>query len=159
MEEFRLPLRVTEPLVAEIQILPQDDGVLFRGRLTGQVVLPCDRCAGDSTVVLDTAFDSFEQYPPLPGTAGKDVDAEELGEVDEAVIRLSAFGGAIEINPAALAWQEFSLALPLKPLCAPACKGLCPLCGCDRNTEHCACDTGGADPRMAVLRGLTVQKK
>ncbi len=32
------------------------------------------------------------------------------------------------------------LALPMKPLCRENCKGLCPVCGKNRNTEKCDCD-------------------
>ena len=59
---------------------------------------------------------------------------------------------------AALAWEEFLLALPMKPLCDPACKGLCPQCGVNRNTATCSCGTDAADPRMAPLRGLKVKR-
>ncbi|HTY44797.1 MAG TPA: DUF177 domain-containing protein [Patescibacteria group bacterium] len=35
--------------------------------------------------------------------------------------------------------QEFILDYPLKPLCRPACKGLCPVCGKNRNESACSC--------------------
>ncbi len=33
--------------------------------------------------------------------------------------------------------QEVILAYPMTPLCRPACKGLCGVCGADRNTTTC----------------------
>ncbi|MGH8982089.1 MAG: YceD family protein [Acidimicrobiales bacterium] len=42
------------------------------------------------------------------------------------------------------------LELPLAPLCADECKGLCPSCGCDRNEEECRCEMP-RDPRWANL--------
>ena len=163
LDEFDLDIRIAEPVEATVAVLPQAEGVLFRGRVRGRVILPCDRCSGASSVELDHSFDSFEPFPrdyaPV-GTAGPDPSADaEPEEADEAVIRLGAHGRGIEINPAALAWEEFSLALPLKPLCSRDCKGLCPFCGCDRNAENCSCGEGEGDPRLAMLRGLTVQNK
>lgn len=40
--------------------------------------------------------------------------------------------------------QSLLLALPPQPLCRADCRGLCPRCGNNRNTEPCACpsDTG-----------------
>lgn len=178
MEEFGIPGRIIEPVRAEITVSPQEQGVLFRGSIKGVVALPCDRCADDSVVILDHAFSSFEPYPSsvfadtVKHAAGKsasrkkeqedrllDNDADENEPVDEDVIRIVAHGKGIEINPAALAWEEFSLALPVKPLCGESCKGLCPECGANRNTDSCACSAPKGDPRLAALRGLTVPKK
>ncbi len=171
LSEFSLPCRIVSPLRAEVTVLPQEDGVLFRGLLTGEVALPCDRCAEDSRIVLRQAFDSFEPYPaealPLPPkgksagakAAAKEDAGEDALEVDAAVIRLAPHGRGVEINPAALVWEEFSLALPIKPLCSENCKGLCPSCGGNRNRETCTCDTSPGDPRLGKLRGLTITKK
>ena len=163
LDEFGLSMRILDPLDASITVLPQTEGVLFRGRIRGRISMPCDRCSNDSVVSLDHSFDSFESFPreslPVAAASAPDSSEEVPEETDEAVIRLAAHGKGVEVNPAALAWEEFSLALPVKPLCAKDCKGLCPSCGGNRNTETCSCDTGGKDPRMAVLRGLTIQKK
>ncbi|MDL2279317.1 DUF177 domain-containing protein [Desulfovibrio sp. OttesenSCG-928-G11] len=172
IKEFSLDCRIVEPLEAGLFILPQANGVLFRGRIKGTVALPCDRCADDSVVALDHAFDSFEPYPvetlairnTAPQGKGRREEAEEPDDalftaVDEAVIRNAAHGGGIEINPAALIWEEFSLALPVKPLCSEGCRGLCPACGKNRNSESCACEQEAGDPRLAALRGLTVKKR
>lgn len=174
MLEFGLPGRILHPLRAEVFVLPQEQGVLFRGRITGSVILPCDRCADDSRIDLDHAFDSFEPYPEeIPAVAGKHggrkgggreekpADEEDFPSEphDAAVIRLTAHGRGLEINPAALIWEEFSLALPVKPLCGETCKGLCPACGSNRNTESCACAGPEGDPRLAVLRHCKVGKK
>ena len=174
VREFGLDCRIMEPLKAEIFMLPQEQGVLFRGRVHGAVALPCDRCADECAVTLDHAFDSFEPYPldaPLPKDKGRkfagpkglatEAPAEDdiADPVDETVIRLAPHGRGIEVNPASLAWEEFSLALPVKPVCSEGCKGLCPVCGGNMNADPCSCKAPEGDPRLAVLRGLTVKGK
>ena len=162
LDEFGMGVRIVDPIDAHITVLPQTDGVLFRGKIRGRVCMTCDRCSGESMISLSHSFDSFEPFPreaAPAGTSGAPLPDEDPEEADEAVIRVAAHGKGIEINPAALAWQEFSLVLPVKPLCGQDCKGLCPFCGCNKNTDECSCDTGGNDPRLAVLRGLTIQKK
>ena len=67
-------------------------------------------------------------------------------------------GQGIEKNLAALAWEEFLLAMPMKPLCEPGCKGLCPQCGINRNSASCSWETDAADPRRAPLRGYKVNR-
>ncbi|MDR1490915.1 MAG: DUF177 domain-containing protein [Desulfovibrio sp.] len=177
MEEFSIVCLVLEPLRAEIFVLPQNDGVLFQGRLTGRVALPCDRCADDAVVDLDYEFNEFEPYPALvprgPAAAterrtpekhglggGRRIDyAQDETCEDMQVIRAAPYGRDIEINPAALAWEEFVLALPAKPLCRNDCRGLCPVCGKNNNRESCSCANEGADPRLDVLRGIKVGKE
>ena len=49
-------------------------------------------------------------------------------------------------------------ALPVNPLCKTDCKGLCPQCGTNLNNGTCGCIPDEGDPRLAVLRGLTLHK-
>jgi uncharacterized protein len=53
--------------------------------------------------------------------------------------------------------EQFYLALPMKPLCQDACKGLCPVCGVNRNRETCNCTQEWVDPRLAALADLKKQ--
>jgi uncharacterized protein len=50
--------------------------------------------------------------------------------------------------------EQVLLSLPLKTLCKPDCKGLCPRCGADRNRQPCSCDMGPSDPCWEALAGL-----
>jgi uncharacterized protein len=43
--------------------------------------------------------------------------------------------------------------LPMKPLCRPDCKGLCPQCGLNLNDEACSC-APDVDPRLASLGAI-----
>lgn len=51
------------------------------------------------------------------------------------------------------------LHLPLVSVCKPDCKGLCPICGADRNTEPCACQTEIDGGPMAALQELLNENK
>jgi uncharacterized protein len=55
--------------------------------------------------------------------------------------------------------SETDLALPMKPLCRQECKGLCPHCGTNLNTEQCQCQTAWEDPRLAGLKALITERK
>jgi uncharacterized protein len=145
LREFNLGCVIAVPLRAEVFLLPARDGCFARGRLTGRIVLPCDRCAEDVPSVIDHGFESFE---PIPDAGGGTDDQ------DAAVMRVGAEGA--QINPAALVWEEFSLALPVHPLCREDCAGLCPECGKNLNADACGCGRDQADPRLAALRALIV---
>ena len=151
--EFGMACTIVEPLRADFLLLVRDDGVLIRGSVTGRVCLPCNRCTEDAHVAINQKVETFELYPSA--FAGEDEEAE----VDAELMRPAANGQGVEINLAALAWEEFSLALPMKPLCDAACKGLCPGCGANRNVASCACVVDDTDPRLAALKGFKVRGK
>lgn len=49
--------------------------------------------------------------------------------------------------------EQLQLELPMKPLCRPDCRGLCPTCGADLNAGPCDCREEG-DERLAKLKSL-----
>ena len=53
-----------------------------------------------------------------------------------------------------IAEMALLLWLPAKQLCREDCKGLCPICGADRNEVDCGCDTRRVDPRLEGLKKL-----
>ncbi|WP_346667235.1 DUF177 domain-containing protein, partial [uncultured Desulfovibrio sp.] len=106
LREFHMDCRVEQPLKIELHILPVEDGYLVRGELTGSVILPCNRCAEDVHIRLDSRFEEFEEVP-----AGDDADA---GQPGDSHILLDK--GVPMLDLAALSWEEFVLALPMTPL-------------------------------------------
>lgn len=52
------------------------------------------------------------------------------------------------------------LNIPVKPLCRPDCKGLCPVCGKDLNLGECECSKKmQVDPRWEPLMKFTDKKE
>lgn len=157
MQECGMDCRVVRPLVGTVTLLPQEDGCLVRGTLKGEVVVPCNRCAEDARLTIDSTFDSFEPFPEEDETdAPKEKEKAFDSEADDLVVSL--VDGAPVINLAGLLWEEFVLALPVRPLCRPDCKGLCPDCGKNLNEGPCSCVRDKGDPRLAALRGLKIKK-
>ncbi|UCD95185.1 MAG: DUF177 domain-containing protein [Candidatus Zixiibacteriota bacterium] len=58
----------------------------------------------------------------------------------------------VEMNE--LIRQTLILSIPLKPLCSPECRGLCPSCGVNLNEETCTCKTEEIDDRWEGLSDL-----
>ena len=50
--------------------------------------------------------------------------------------------------------EDILLDMPSKFLCRPDCKGICPVCGKNRNLEECSCEQREIDPRLAALQSL-----
>ena len=110
---------------------------LLRGKLKADISLECSRCLKpiDYQLIVDVS----QQFGRL-----------QASEQDEDVHQFSGE----EIDATEVLRESVLLDLPVKPLCSPDCRGLCPQCGIDKNQDSCDCDPVSVDPRLAVLEKL-----
>lgn len=127
-----------------------------RFRLTGTVramlELNCGRCL--ESFPLPVAVDMDLTYVPQPSAAPTTPDVELQAE-DLS----TAYYHDHLLDLGEMLREQFNLALPMRPLCEEACKGLCPQCGTNLNRETCGCNVKWEDPRLAVLRSLLERKE
>jgi uncharacterized protein len=132
------------------------DGIRVKGTITGSVAMECTRCLAEYRQELDVGVDEFYRRQGL-GVAspeGRHAAHEvEVPEEDEYVIN----EGMIDLN--LLVNDNVVLSLPIKRLCDEHCKGLCQVCGANRNLEECGCVIEDVDPRLAPLRDLLDRKE
>jgi uncharacterized protein len=130
-----------------LEVEPDEAEVLVRGRLSATGPLTCGRCLETFAGRLDSEID----VRVLPRPAG--ADSVELGADDLDV----DFYVNDELDLARVVENEAMLALPMKPLCQPECRGLCATCGANRNVAACTCAQRPPDPRLAALRDLAAR--
>jgi uncharacterized protein len=122
------------------------EGILVRGTLGVALEVACGRCL-TPTVINRTVSVAELFVDPTKRFYTDEEDAEEAEFVlldDNTAIDLSV-----------MARDAVVLDLPLQVLCQPACKGLCPQCGEDRNMSACGhVDASAPDPRWEALRKL-----
>lgn len=164
-KEYGLEYAMAEPVETRLHISLHGGGCMIRGEMKGLLTTPCDRCARDASVVLDHSFDEYEDLPPEEPEHGQGKRSKsskeperEPREDDLERTLLRRNGEVVELDVAGLIWEQFVLFAPAKPLCREDCAGLCPECGADLNTAPCECDRDDLDPRMAVLRGLKIDR-
>ncbi|RMG61535.1 MAG: DUF177 domain-containing protein, partial [Calditrichaeota bacterium] len=87
------------------------------------------------------AFDLFFHLGP---------DALQTDEAE--VINISP--ELVEIDLSDQLKEYLILAVPMKMLCKEDCRGICPGCGADLNSEACRCGEPPIDPRWEKLRQL-----
>jgi len=123
------------------------DGERFRlvGTVSTVLELACSRCLEPFRLPVDSAFEV--RYLPQSENAGDEREIEEDDLTD-------AFYRDETIDLGQLMDEQFYLALPMKPLCRQACKGLCPNCGTNLNEASCDCQVRWEDPRLAALKAL-----
>jgi uncharacterized protein len=115
------------------------------GSFHGRFQVPCARCVEPVEIPLEADYDLI--FRP----AAADADATERSiTAQETEIGYYLKDGLLLED---VLREQVLLSLPVKTLCKPDCKGLCPRCGADRNSQPCTCEVG-SDPRWEALAGL-----
>lgn len=115
-----------------------------RARLEGQADFVfsagCDRCLKPVEKKLEISL-------------VREVWAPDMA-VEPSVYEEQPFMEGFQLDVEDLLISEIVTSWPMKILCKPDCKGLCPTCGRDLNTGMCDCDTFVPDPRMAAIKDI-----
>lgn len=116
------------------------DGILVRAALAADLDMSCARCLADlrEAVVVDVV----ELFTD-PATVDDPADLEPGYEITDGTIDLDT-----------LVRDALIPAVPYRPLCSPACRGLCAQCGANHNEADCSCEDVTVDARWAALEGL-----
>jgi len=120
--------------------------ILVRGHLEGTLHLTCSRCLVSFSYPVAADFDLL--LAPAPHQAAP---ADE--ELSKADLDRDFYRGET-VNLESILREQVLLTLPLKPLCAEACKGLCPRCGVDLNQETCQCPAEESTSPLAILKNI-----
>ena len=108
-----------------------DSDIRLRGHLRTAVETACARCLEPAHQPVEKDFDLY--YRPVQTIA-----REEEVEIDDAELEVGFYQGHGLLLEDALR-EQVLLDLPMKILCQPDCKGLCPQCGKDLNAGPCGC--------------------
>ena len=122
---------IIKPIAAKIDVYKAGEKFVLDGEMTGSLKVVCDRCLNSFEKEIKADFKLFFTPP-----AQYDTKAEiELQEED---LETGFFNGE-EINLDNIFKEQVYLTLPIKTLCREECRGLCPGCGVDLNTQNCLC--------------------
>jgi uncharacterized protein len=126
------------------------EGLLIRGVVHATLELACARCLSEFrehlSVPVVELFTDPQLNPQLSESfrsRGGDREVEPGYEIRDQRIDLDT-----------LLRDTLVPAVPLQPRCRPNCRGLCPLCGQNRNEAECACHEEVSDSRWAALQTL-----
>lgn len=142
--------RVMAPVELRATIHKDHDRFRLVGTVKTALELQCSRCLEPFVMPVDREFDL--RYLPH-GAAEPESDDDEEAEVEEDDVAVTFYRDeSIDLNE--LLREQFYLVLPMKPLHAEDCKGICPQCGTNRNLTPCDCHPQWEDPRLAGLKTL-----
>jgi uncharacterized protein len=123
--------------------------IRLKGSFAGRFEVPCARCIEPVEIPLSADYDLIFR----PSAADAEATERSITAPETEIGYYLGDGLSLED----VLREQVLLSLPVKTLCKPDCKGLCPRCGADRNSQPCTCDVGPSDPRWEALAGLRSQ--
>jgi uncharacterized protein len=143
-------LRQVGPLAWSASAERVGEEIRIAGRLSVTTESSCSRCLEPARCDIQKSFDLFFRERD---EALFDEDDVELTEEDTR----TAFFVGTQLAIGDLLREQVLLALPMKVLCRLDCKGLCPVCGTNRNQNTCTCSGEVFSPHMEKL--LEIKRK
>ncbi|MBM4421496.1 MAG: DUF177 domain-containing protein [Chloroflexi bacterium] len=122
-----------------------DPGIFVEGKAKASVDGQCSRCLTAIAVPVEAEF-AEQYYVTRDVISGASLD-------NPAPVDAKTIGSDFRIDFTPLLAEELIIATPFAPLCQPDCRGLCEVCGEDRNQRPHQHEEAG-DPRWAKLKDL-----
>ena len=105
--------------------------IILKGKISLRIKTSCHLC-----------LEGIEQ--------GFEFDVEERFTKEESEDAYRIEKDSIDLKTPIL--DNIELNLPVRFLCSKECKGLCPICGKNKNKNNCTCRVEETDPRLEVLK-------
>ncbi len=122
------------PIKAEGKVEGKDGFAFLKARVSFQFSIPCDRCAEQIHRRYEYDFSH--------------ILVESLqNEEDDRYIEVK--NGRLDLDR--LLREDILLELPTRFLCRPDCRGICPVCGKNRNYGPCDCEKRSVERKHPVL--------
>lgn len=131
-----------EPIDIVLDAESTDEGIAVHGKATGRLHLSCSRCLIDFERRFEQKIDEEFFFDP------------------RRVVEMDGYGiqeMSIDLEP--MLRDVLVLGMPINPLHAPDCLGLCPACGQDLNVEDCGHSKVSPDLRWAPLKAMLSEQK
>jgi DUF177 domain-containing protein len=120
--------------------------IRLRARFEANFEMPCARCLDPVAQHLNENFDLLFRPTGVDAEGSEhsiSTSDTEIGYYEE---------GRLAVED--VLREQVLLSLPARALCQQDCKGLCPRCGSNRNSETCACNESHVDARWSALADL-----
>ncbi len=138
--------RLNGPAVFNGEIFRNEHRTYLGGMITATGEADCSRC-------LEPVKRAFEiPFRDVFVDAGHETDQRDLEVGEDDLDESLVIGGRIDL--AEVVREQILLAMPEQMFCSEDCRGLCPICGGNRNLIDCKCEDDEVDPRWAALKNL-----
>ena len=129
------PLEFLAPLSVDGVYRYDGDAIVVEGNVSTTLNSVCARCAEEFPEPLSFTFSERFLKP-----ADVEADTDDYSYDGDT------------LNPDQAVMDNLYLNVPIISYCRPDCKGLCPVCGSNRNLSDCGCPEPGLDNAFAILK-------
>ena len=136
--------RQVEPLTVNAEAELAGKEIRVYGHISTVLEAACDRCLEQIKIPVEQDFD-------LPYRPMEEIALEEEVEVGAEELKVGFFSGD-GVNLEDVVKEQVLLSVPMKTVCRPDCRGLCPVCGANRNVRQCDCALQHQDSPFAFLK-------
>jgi uncharacterized protein len=120
--------------------------IYLRGTLITVIEVSCARCLEPARQQVSLSFELC--YQPM-----RKIARSEDIEIRPSDLGIAFYEGqGLQLDD--VLKEQVLLTLPMRTLCRPACAGLCPRCGSNRNLKSCQCSPTPTDIRWEALAKL-----
>jgi len=130
---------------ADLNVMQGDQIYYCNGQSRCDADMICSRCAEPYRTTIQGEID----FSIREVADGREQDMDVVIENE-----LLVPANAKQVDITAPIRESLVLAVPLKPLCREDCRGVCPVCGANRNEKTCECKVDKTDSRWDGLRDL-----
>jgi uncharacterized protein len=131
LEDLDLPQEYTakEDIKVHVYIIKEKDGYALSMTFKSGIDLECGRCLTHYNMDLNGTSNIFLSKKKLHHGKlhGADLDIRYLEDEEH-------------FNLNEVVREEIIIRTPMKPLCDENCKGICPICGSNKNENPCSCE-------------------
>lgn len=152
-------VQVNGPLSLSAHLTNVGDHVYVEGVIDGAFVRECVRCLKQyeayAEVPFTAAYQISDSTARTRGRSTKDhrqaSDEERDPEISDQEDEIYACAGD-RVELAEMLREHIILSTPMQPLCHEECRGLCPVCGQDRNEHPCHCIEAPKQTPFSILQ-------
>jgi uncharacterized protein len=128
--------RYLKPVRVDLIVENTGRMLVAKGKVSTIIGLSCGRCLEEYEYPVDMELSFIVS------------DSLNNSDNDEEVIILK--DNQADITP--VVEEAVFSSIPLSTICNEQCKGLCPVCGINRNLHSCKCEQNNIDPRWEKLK-------
>jgi uncharacterized protein len=151
--------QVSGPLSLSARLTKAGDQIYVEGVIDGTFVRECVRCLKRCETYAEVPFTASYQGPDPSGRSRGRATKDRRHESDEERTLETSdqeddlyFCTGDRVELAEMLREHIILSTPMRPLCREECRGLCPVCGQDRNEAPCNCIEAPIANPFAILQ-------
>lgn len=149
IEDLGPGLKELDRIKGDVTFSNTGSNIVVRGKFHTAVELDCGRCLQPYRIELELPIEEELPISGRPPWVEEEVEEEELPEEEKEPLFVDNIFDLEE-----LLRQSILVAVPIKPLCSEACKGLCAHCGVNLNEGQCECPEEEEGSPFAALASL-----